>query len=78
MKTRKVTPMGRLITRAEFYKVLRENNARIVSALRLHEERVEARLTAAGLSDDALVKLLPTVELPDVTPDVTPDGDSAA
>lgn len=69
MKTRKVTPMGRLITREEFYRVLKTNNERIVSALKLHEERIEARLNAAGIGDAALVALLPTVELPDVTPD---------
>lgn len=68
-RSAKVTPMGRLIMRNEFYKVLKANNERIVSALKLHEERIEARLNAAGIGDQALLALLPTVELPDVTPD---------
>lgn len=68
MKHRKVTPMGRLIQRDEFYRVLKANNERIVSALRLHEERIEARLNAAGIGDAALVALLPDVSIPDVTP----------
>lgn len=57
-KTRKVTEMGRLITRGEFMANTRANNERIVAAFNQFDARLRMVEAALGLqgSELALVK----------------------